>query len=89
VTCHPRKSLGRAGPAQQVLIGAIREAVDAAAAHLRNTRAMCRASYPHPDVLEAFRDGELDHIWQQTRRSNFLARSERALVRLLTTRASR
>ncbi len=37
----------------------LREAVDAAADHLGNTRAVCRAHYIHPDVLSAAVDGSL------------------------------
>jgi DNA topoisomerase-1 len=38
------------------------EAVDAVAGVLGNTRAVCRASYIHPDVLEAFTSGRLEAV---------------------------
>ena len=37
-------------------------AVDEVAAVLGNTRAVCRASYIHPDVLEAFTSGRLERV---------------------------
>lgn len=40
----------------------INEAVDAVAAKLVNTRAVCRGSYIHPRVFEAFEDGSLATI---------------------------
>ncbi len=41
----------------------INQAIDAAANHLGNTRAICRASYVHPDVIQAYVDGWLESIW--------------------------
>ena len=35
------------------------QAIDAVAKRLGNTRAVCRACYVHPTVLEAYRDGSL------------------------------
>lgn len=37
----------------------INEALDEVAAHLGNTRAVCRASYVAPDIIDAFLDGRL------------------------------
>ncbi len=59
------------------------EAVDAAAAQLGNTRAVCRASYVHPHVLEAHRDGELHDSWAHSRRTAQLSRAERTVLHLL------
>lgn len=42
----------------------INEALDQVAAHLGNTRAVCRASYVAPEIIQAFLDGRL----QATRR---------------------
>lgn len=61
----------------------ILEAIDGAAAQLRNTRAVCRQSYVHPVVLDAFRDGGLHDAWRRSRTSNRLTRSDRTLLRLL------
>lgn len=61
----------------------ILEAIDGAAAQLRNTRAVCRQSYVHPVVLDAFRDGGLHDAWRRSRTSSRLTRSDRTLLRLL------
>ncbi len=58
-------------------------AIDVAAARLRNTRAVCRQSYVHPTVLDAFRDGSLGDQWAQTRAGARLSRAERTLLRAL------
>jgi DNA topoisomerase I len=52
IACGEPESV-RAGQ-RQVL-----EAIDAAAARLGNTRAVCRSSYVHPAVLDAFMEGRL------------------------------
>jgi DNA topoisomerase-1 len=56
---------------------AIVAAIDAVAADLGNTRAVCRASYVHPDVLEGYLDGSLQRSHQ--RRSTVGASSLRGL----------
>jgi len=61
----------------------ILEAIDLAAERLRNTRAVCRQSYVHPIVLDAYRDGSLHEIWQQTRAAGRLDRADRTLLRVL------
>jgi DNA topoisomerase-1 len=53
--------LGRARHAPDVLARrrTVNAAIDAVAARLRNTRAVCRASYVHPAVVAAAEDGTL------------------------------
>jgi len=62
------------------------EAIDAAAAQLRNTRAVCRQSYVHPVILDAYRDGDLRNTWKHTRSSGHLDRADRTLLSLLRER---
>jgi DNA topoisomerase-1 len=53
----------------------VNEVIDAVAAKLVNTRAVCRASYIHPRVFEDFENGALAEITQvkvKTRSSNML-----------------
>jgi len=59
------------------------EAIDTAAEQLRNTRAVCRQSYVHPLVLDAYRDGSLHESWQHSRRTGRLDRADRTLLRVL------
>lgn len=61
------------------------DAIDEAAEALGNTRAVCRAAYVHPSVLEAFESGSLHDVWSSSRRSKSMAREERTLVKLLTS----
>ena len=61
----------------------ILEAVDVAAEQLRNTRAVCRQSYVHPAVLDAFRDGTLHDHWATSRSSRRLDRADRTLLKTL------
>lgn len=58
-------------------------AVDDAAEHLRNTRAVCRSCYLHPAVLDAYRDGELHDAWKRSRSSAWLTRAERTTLSLI------
>ena len=44
---------------------------------------MCRQSYVHPAVLDAFRDGSLADTWAHSRHGRHLSRPERALLRTL------
>jgi DNA topoisomerase-1 len=60
----------------------LRQAVEATARMLRNTPAVCRKCYIHPAVAESYVAGRLAQLMRS--RSE-----ERALVRLLSTRASR
>jgi DNA topoisomerase-1 len=59
------------------------EAIDEAADKLGNSRAVCRASYVHPDVVEAARAGELQEIWAKARTQKHLRRAEVTLLRAL------
>lgn len=77
--------LGQAGPPDgdsddRVII----EAVDLAAEALGNTRAVCRNSYIHPTVSDAYVSGELHQAWGQTRSGRLMKRPERTLSRLLS-----
>ena len=38
--------------------------IDSVASRLRNTRAVCRASYVHPAIVTTFHDGTLADRWQ-------------------------
>jgi DNA topoisomerase-1 len=58
-------------------------AIDLAAEHLRNSRAVCRQSYVHPEVLEAYRSGSLSEAWHDSRAGRLLSRPERTLRRVL------
>lgn len=86
---HLRAHLG-AEDAEEVVI----EAVDAASEELGNTRAVARAHYVHPHVVEAYLDGELERFlrgWRGRARnrlsadevalSGFLERKVRTWVR--------
>jgi DNA topoisomerase-1 len=59
------------------------EAVDRAAHVLGNTRAVCRSSYVHPDVLDAHRNGELARAWRSSRATEEMRRAERTVLRVL------
>jgi DNA topoisomerase-1 len=72
---------------------AILAAIDAVAAELNNTRAVCRKYYVHPRVLDAFAAGRLARAFgsagnggRGAGRSGLTGR-ERALARLLASRA--
>ena len=70
---------GRDEDANQQILAAI----DVAAEQLRNTRAVCRQSYVHPAVLDAYRDGSLSDNWAHSRAGHHLTRPERTLLRTL------
>jgi DNA topoisomerase I len=66
--------------------------VEAVAGQLGNTPAVCRASYIHPDVIDAYLDGSLlsSHASGGARRSRYgLRRDERWVLGLLRRRARR
>lgn len=67
-----------------VVIGA----VDAAAEHLGNTRAVCRSSYVHPSVIAAHEDGSLQDVWLRSRTGKWMSRSESTLRTVLDIHAS-
>ncbi|CAN5615196.1 DNA topoisomerase IB [soil metagenome] len=62
---------------------AVLAAFDVAAEVLGNTRAVCRQSYVHPAVPEAFRSGLLAERWPHARETKHLGRAERLVQRLL------
>ncbi len=61
----------------------LRSAIDVAADRLGNTRAVCRDSYVHPAVIEAYENGEVERIWPRARRGRWTNRDESALRLLL------
>ena len=63
----------------EVILGAIDEAAQA----LGNTRAVCRASYIHPIVSDAYMSGDLHRAWTRSRSGPLMKRPENALRRLL------
>jgi DNA topoisomerase-1 len=63
-------------------------AIDSAAERLGNTRAVCRASYLHPVIPEAFRTGALASAWERSRRGLWMGRAESAVKRLLASTPS-
>lgn len=67
----------------------ILEAVDFTAERLGNTREVCRSSYLHPGVLEAYRTGDLHEAWAHSRQGRWLSRSESTVNRALATKPSR
>lgn len=60
-----------------------REAIDVAAERLGNTRAVCRESYVHPQILEAYEDGSLAGVWSRAKSGKWTSRDESALRLLL------
>lgn len=58
-------------------------AFDVASSVLGNTRNVCRQSYVHPAVPDAFRTGELAEMWKSSRSTAQLDRIERTVQRLL------
>jgi DNA topoisomerase-1 len=64
--------------------GVTQEVIAAVAAELGNTPAVCRASYVHPGVVEAFHVGTLSSLWRAPKsRSPQLVPEERFLLHLL------
>ncbi len=64
-------------------IASIVKAIDQVAEVLGNTRAVCRGSYIHPAVIDAFRDGITLSSVQASRNADGAARREARLVALL------
>jgi len=58
-------------------------AVDMAADRLGNTRSVCRSSYVHPRLFEAYREGELQEAWKRAREAKHFSRAERATLTVL------
>lgn len=59
------------------------EAVDVAAERLGNTRQVCRSSYVHPVVEEAYADGRLLRAWKGSRSGKWMSRAESTVTKLL------
>lgn len=80
------RELGPADTAAQAKKN-ITEAVKITAHELRNTPAVCRRAYIHPDILDAYTEGRLiqpddDHVGQSSE-SQWLRPEERALLEML------
>jgi DNA topoisomerase-1 len=58
-------------------------AIDAAAARLNNTRAVCRSSYVDPRVLDAYPDGALEDAFGRTTARPRLKHAEAAVLLIL------
>jgi len=69
----------------------VNDVIDQVADHLGNSRAVCRGSYVHPLVVEAFVDGTLLSKWQRAvgKRPSGLVVAERRTLRLLRSAAGR
>jgi DNA topoisomerase-1 len=67
----------------------VNDVVDEVAAELGNTRAVCRTSYVHPAVVEAYLDGSLAPQWNRpvSSRPAGTTIAERKTMRLLRRRA--
>lgn len=65
-TCLAASTLSRVvcGPSERARKQQLNGVIDAVAARLVNTRAVCRSSYIHPAVLESFNEGALDTMCQ-------------------------
>lgn len=65
----------------------VKHAIESVAKHLGNTAAVCRTSYVHPAVLEAYEDGSLftlrPHADATTNSATGLTGEERMVIRLL------
>jgi DNA topoisomerase-1 len=59
--------------------------LDVVSSHLRNTRAVCRASYVHPAIVDWYIDGSLPDRWHEASASGSrqLLAEERKLLGLL------
>jgi DNA topoisomerase-1 len=68
----------------------VKEAIERVSCDLGNTPTVCRASYVHPKVLDAFASGTLHDIWSTTppRRAR-LTLAERRTVAVLKSRRRR
>ena len=89
-TVRAAEGLSEAGaraetPSKQVL----NEIIDDVAAHLGNTRAVCRNSYIHPVVVQSYVEGTLVQRWQRpvSDRPSGLTAPERRTLRLLRSAA--
>jgi len=62
-------------------------AVEAVARQLRNTKAICRKSYIHPDVITAYLNGRLGRLRKGGRETRLLSSEESAVLALLERRS--
>ncbi|MGH8945541.1 MAG: DNA topoisomerase IB [Acidimicrobiia bacterium] len=62
---------------------ALLDAIDIAAETLGNTRAVCRSSYLHPAIPDAYLDGALAEAWRRARPGKWIDRAESAVKRLV------
>jgi len=63
-------------------------AVDMAADALGNTRSVCRSSYVHPRLFDAYRAGELQEAWKRSREAKHFSRAERTTLAVLEQAAA-
>jgi DNA topoisomerase-1 len=61
----------------------IREAIEAASIALGNSATVCRDSYVHPEIADAFIDGRLHQAWRSSRSGKWLSRPESTVNRLI------
>jgi DNA topoisomerase-1 len=61
----------------------IRDAITAASEKLGNSLAVCRDSYVHPAIPEAYQDGRLDQAWGRSRQGKWRSRAEATAIRLI------
>ncbi|CAN5810584.1 DNA topoisomerase IB [soil metagenome] len=81
-SAHLTGFLGGLKAGQSTQRQVILDAIDSAAEALGNSRAVCRDSYIHPQVLADFESGLLGATWSRTRTGRRMARAERVLARL-------
>jgi DNA topoisomerase-1 len=72
-----------AGEARSEIESEILAAIDATAEKLGNTREVCRDSYVHPSIPDAYREGSLREAWVRSRSGRWLTRPESTVNRLL------
>ena len=72
-----------ASEARSEIESEILAAIDATAEKLGNTREVCRDSYVHPSIPDAYREGSLREAWVRSRSGRWLTRPESTVNRLL------
>ncbi|CAN5837666.1 DNA topoisomerase IB [soil metagenome] len=82
-TTHVVQQLAASSPHAKDEGAMILEAIDSAAEALGNTRAVCRASYVHPEISDAYRGGRLADAWERSRGGKWLSRAESAMRKIL------
>ena len=85
------RELATLGPAksERMIRKRVTQAIDAVAARLGNTRAVCRQCYVHPGVLDAYADGNIPAALARPGRVKKGLSSHEAAVAALLARASR